>query len=140
MSWQLWLLTAWLAGHIIIPPVLYIGYGFVMCAIRDRDAGWTPRYVAVVDGMLAIPLVLLDGLYNAFWLPALCLDLRLNYAFRMVTYGGVTFPFFELVTERLSRYNEQPDALRWHKFIARIVAAFLDRKDPKGWHIRRAKS
>jgi hypothetical protein len=133
------LLYIWLIGHIVIPPVLYIGYGFVMSAVRDRDEKKSPPYIAVVDGVLAIPLVLLDGAYNAFWLPAVCLDPRPHYAFRMVVYGGVTFPFFELATERFSRYNEQPGAWAWHKFIAREVAPFLDRKDPKGWHIRKAK-
>ncbi|MFN5348812.1 MAG: hypothetical protein ACK5A0_04645 [Polaromonas sp.] len=135
MNW----LCIWLIGHIVIPPVLYVGYGFVMSAVRDRDAGVSPRYVAVVDGVIAIPLVLLDGAYNALWLPFVCLDPRPHYAFRLVRFKGVMIPFFELATERLSRYNEQPSAWAWHKFIARKVAPFIDRKDPKGWHIRKAK-
>ena len=138
MSWYYWLLVAWIIGHVAIPPLLYIGYGFVMSAVRDRDEKQSPRYVAIVDGVLAIPLVVLDGLYNAFWLPALALDPRLHYAFRMVTVKGVTFPFLELVTERFSRYNEDLTQWAYHRWVARTVAPFLDRKDPKGWHVRKA--
>ncbi len=136
MSWHYWLLISWLAGHIIIPPLLYVGYGFVAGAQWALIDGRSPPHVALVDKALSIPIVLLDGMYNAFWLPALCLDPRPHYAFRMVTFKGLTFPFFELVTERFSRYNEQPGAWRWHKFIARTVAPFLDGKDYKGWHLR----
>lgn len=140
MTWLQILLIAWLAGHIIIPPVLYYGYGFVTAAQRAEIDGKSPPHVVMVDKALSIPIILLDGAYNALWLSFLCLDPRPHYAFRMVTFKGVTFPFFELATERFSRYNEQPDAWRWHKFIAQTVAPFLDGKDPKGWHVRRPKT
>ena len=144
---MIWLYI-WLAGHVIIPPLLYIGYGFVMCAqfvapLKDgepEDRPRSPPHVYKVDFVLAMGITLLDGLYNAFWLPALCVDPRPHYAFRLVTVKGVTFPFFELVTERFSRYNEQPKARGWHKLIARIVAPFLNAKDlRKGWHIRKSQ-
>lgn len=131
------LLIVWLAGHIVIPVVLYIGYCAVMAMQRAHADGKTPPHVYTIDALLAVPVVLLDGLYNALWLPFACLDFRPGYAFRLVTFKGVTFPFFELVTERLSRYNEQPDAWRWHKFIAQLITPFLDGKDLKGWHVRK---
>lgn len=138
MSWLHYIFATWLIGHIIIPPLLYIGYGFVMCAKRANDAGLSPPHVFRVDSLLALPVVILDGLYNAFWLPVLCLDCRLNYAFKMLTVKGVTFPFFELATERFSRYSEDPTECRWRRWVALTTAPFLDSKDPKGWHIRGA--
>lgn len=137
MSTLHYISVAWLIGHIIIPPVLYVGYGFVMCAKRANDNGSSPPHVYRVDSLLAIPVVLLDGLYNALWLPALCLDFRLNYAFKMLTVKGVTFPFFELATERFSRYSEDLTERRWRRWVALTVAPFLNGKDPKGWHIRK---
>ena len=140
MTWHYWLLVAWLAGHIIIPPLLYIGFGFVMAAKRANDAGLSRSYVFKIDAILAIPCVLVDGLYNAFWLPFVCLDFRPHYAFRMVTLKGVTFPFLELTTERLSRYNENANEWFIGRWWAAKLAPFLDPKDPKGWHIRKPKS
>lgn len=134
MTW----LIAYCIGQLLLPIVLYVGYGFVMAAKRAEKEGLSSPLVIKVDLVLAILATLLDGAYNAFWLPILCLDFRLNYAFKMITYKGVTFPFFEVATERLSRYNEQLDAWVWHKFVARHVKPFLDGKDPKGWHIRKA--
>ena len=133
-----WLLCIWLAFAVFGALFLYIGYGFVMAAKRANDAGLSPLHVVRVDSLLALPVVILDGLYNAFCLPVLCLDFRLSYAFKMLTVKGVTFPFFELVTERFSRYSEDKNEWRWRRWVALITAPFLDSKDPKGWHIRKA--
>lgn len=140
MNWLAYILTAWLAFAVFGAIALYAAYGFVMSAKRANDAGLSPRHVSRVDALLAIPAVLLDGLYNAFALPVLCFDFRLAYAFKMLTVKGVTFPFFELVTERFSRYSENPNEWRWRRFVARQTAKFLDGKDPKGWHIRKANN
>jgi len=137
VSWLAYIAAAWLVLAVVIPPLLYIGYGFAMAAIRDRDGKLSPPYVAVVDGVLAIPVVLLDGVCNFLILPIVCLDFRPTYTFRKVTFKGFTFPFFELVTERLSRYNEDATEWAYRRWVARSVAPFLDAKDPKGWHIRK---
>lgn len=130
----------WVAFAMFGALALYIGYGFVMCAKRANDAGLSPSHVVRVDSLLALPVVILDGMYNALILPVLCLDFRLNYAFKMLTVKGVTFPFFELVTERFSRYSEDPNEWRWRRWVALTVAPFLNGKDPKGWHIRKANN
>lgn len=139
MTWLTWSVYAWLAFAILGGLVLYIGYGFVMVAVmaRDKKEGASPAYVVKIDALLATPIVLLDGLYNAVVMPVLCLDLRLSMAFRKVTVKGVTLPFFELVTERLSRYNEAATEPRYRRWLARHIAQFLDAKDPKGWHVRK---
>ena len=139
MSW-LHLVAVWLAFAVFGALALYIGYGFAMSAIAARDKKVNPSlpYVVKFDVILAAPIVLLDGMYNALALPVLCLDLRPSMAFRMVTFKGVAFPFFELVTERLSRYNEDANEWRYRRWVARHTAQFLDAKDPKGWHVRKA--
>lgn len=136
MSW----LIGWLAFALIGAVLLYIGYGFAMSAQRARDdkANPSPGYVVKVDVTLAVPIVILDGLYNAFVMPVFCLDLRPRMAFRLITFKGVTFPFFELVTERLSRYNENPNEWLIGRWWAVKLVPFLDQKDPKGWHIRKS--
>ena len=130
---------AWLALAVIIPPVLYIGYGFVMAAKRAKDAGLSHPFVVAVDTVLATFCVLLDGVCNILILPVVCLDFRLSYAFRKVQFKGYEFYFLELVTERLSRYSEDATEWAYRRWIARTVALFVDAKDPKGWHVRRAK-
>lgn len=128
---------AWLAFGVIGTVVLYIGYGFTMSAVTADDEGRSPRHVYWIDASIAWCFVLLDGLLNAFFYSFICLDLRLSYAFRMVTAKGVTFPFFELMTERLSRYNEDPAEWWWRRQVAAFFAPFLDGKDKKGWHLRK---
>lgn len=137
MTWLAYVLTAWLAFAILGALALYIGYGFVMSAKRAHDAGLSPPHVYRIDSILALPVVILDGLYNVLVLPVLCLDFRLHYAFRRYQYKGVNLWLFELVTERFSRYSEDPAEWRWRRFIASQAAYFLDAKDPKGWHIRK---
>ena len=132
------LLYAWLSFATLGALVLYVGYGFVMAAKRANDAGFSLPVVYQVDAALSIPVVILDGIYNALILPVLCLDFRLHYAFRTIQIKGVTVPCFELVTERFSRYSEDANEWRYRRFIALQVAHFLDAKDPKGWHIRKA--
>ena len=143
MIW-LYIFLAWLAFAVIGGLLLYIGYGFVMSAIVDRTkaraAGIENGIVEKVDGVIAVPIVLLDGLYNVLVMPVLCRDRRLKGWFRMVTYRGVTFPFFELLTARLIKYREDPNERQFRKQIAAIGVLFLDRKDPKGWHVARPPS
>jgi hypothetical protein len=139
MSWSLWILSVWMLGHILIPPVLYYGYGFVMAAQRAGIEQRSLPHVVQLDTALAVPVIVLDGAYNAFWLPAICADPRPWYSFRMVKVWGMSFPFFELVTERFSRYNEDAHEWKYRRKIAGFVADFLDGKDFKGWHIRKQK-
>lgn len=134
MNWLQIALAVWLAGQVIIPPVLYILYGFAMSAKVSNDKGLSPPHVYRVDAVIAIVAVIIDGAYNAFWLSVLCLDLRPKYAFKWQEKQGVWF--FELVTERLSHYNETPSEWAWRRWVARTVAPFLDGKDPKGRHVR----
>ena len=135
MTW----LYLWLAFATFGALVLYVGYGFVMAAKRANDAGLSSITVYCVDAFLAFPVVILDGLYNDLVLPIVCLDLRPSYAFKTIQVKGVTVPVFELVTEKLSRYSEDKNEWRFRRFIAFQVAKFLDAKDPKGWHIRKAE-
>lgn len=131
-------LKVWLWSFIVVPLPLYIWYGSVMSSVRARDlkVNPSPSWVVKLDLALAIPAVLLDGYYNAFCMPFLCLDPRPRMAFKMITYKGVTFPAFELITERLSRYNENLSEWIVGRFWAKWIAPALDAKDPKGWHIR----
>ena len=132
-------LKVWLWSFIVVPVPLYIWYGSVMSSVRARDlkVNPSPPWVAKLDLALAIPAVLLDGYYNAFCLPFLCVDPRPRMAFKMLTYRGVTFPFFELMTERLSRYSEGKNEWVIGRMWARVITPLLDAKDPKGWHIRK---
>lgn len=130
----------WLMLTIPLAFMLYGGYCAAMAFKRAKDAGLSDPHVFYTDTVLAIPVVLLDGAYNAFWMPILCFDLKPSNCFRKVTFKGVTFWFFELTTERLSRYNENPKEWKWRKFVARETAKFLDAKDPKGWHVRKEQT
>lgn len=136
---MIWL-CAWLLLAVVGIPVLYIGYGFVMSAIRARDAqvNPSPPHVVKIDAVISGFFVTLDGLLNVLVFSVLCLDPRPSMMFRMVTMFGVTFPWFELITERLSRYSEDPTEWLPGRFVARLFAPFLDAKDTKGWHIRSA--
>ena len=138
MSWLTYLFTAWLAFAVFGALALYIGYGFAMAALRAEEEGLSPAYVFRIDKLLALPIVLLDGLYNALVLPVLCLDFRLRMSFRRYQYKSVNLWLFELVTERFSRYSEDKNEWRLRRWIALTTAPFLDSKDPKGWHIRKA--
>lgn len=132
---MIWL-CAWLSLAVIGIPVLYVGYGFVMSAIRARDSGNSPPHVVKVDSVIATAFTLLDGVLNVLVFPVLCLDFRLSMMFRMTTVKGFSFPWMELITERLSRYNENPTERLYRRAVAQIFSPFLDAKDPKGWHIR----
>lgn len=136
MTWLLYVFLGWLSFGIIGTAVLYVGYGFTMSAIRAEKDGLSPRHVYYVDAVIAWFFILLDGLLNAFFYSGFCIDPRPRFAFRTVTVRGVTFPFFELMTERFSRYSEKTDELWWRRKVALFFALFLDGKDPKGWHIR----
>ena len=136
----LWMAAAaWLAFALVGIPVLYVGYGFVMSAIVDRDAGRAaglqPTIVEKVDAIIAAPFVFLDAMLNLLVMPVVCLDIRLKGWFRIVTFRGLRFPFSDLITARLKIYHADPDEWAYRKKIARLGVKFLDRKDPKGWHV-----
>lgn len=133
---MIWLLY-WLAFGVIGTVVLYVGYGFTMAADRADEDGLSPRHVYLVDFCIASVFVLIDGLLNAFFYSFFCLDPRPSYAFRRVKVKGYSIWFFELMTERLSRYNEDPAEWWWRRKVAAAFASFLDGKDKKGWHIRK---
>lgn len=130
-------LYAWLGLAVIGTAVMYIGYGFSMCADLADEQERTPRHVYRVDFAIAAAFILLDGLLNAVVYPFVCLDFRPSYAFRRVKVKGYSIWFFELMTERLSRYNEDPAEWWWRRKVAAAFAPFLDGKDKKGWHIRK---
>lgn len=141
MSWTLitaLAVAAWLYYAVMGGIRLYESYGFVMCAMRTEKEGGSPPHVYRLDSILAVRAILRDGLYNVLVMPLVCLDFRLNYAFRRYQYKGVNLWLFELVTERLSRYSEDKTEWRWRRWIALTTAPFLDSKDPKGWHVRKA--
>ena len=66
MSWLLLVLYAWLWSFVAVPPVLYVGYGFVMAAMRARDLqeNPSPPWVVKLDSVIATFFILLDGYYN----------------------------------------------------------------------------
>lgn len=130
------MIYVWLMLAFVGIPVLYIGYGFVMSAIRARDSGDSPPHVVKVDSVIATAFTLLDGVLNVLVFPVLCLDFRPSMMFRMTTVKGFSFPLMELITERLSRYNEDPTERPYRRAVARVFAPFLDPKDHKGWHLR----
>ena len=133
---MIWLLC-WLAFGVIGTVVLYVGYGFTMAADRADKDGLSPRHVYLVDLTIATVFVFLDGLLNAVVYALFCLDPRPSYAFRRVKVKGYSVWFFELMTERFSRYNEDPAEWWWRRKVAAAFAPFLDGKDRKGWHIRK---
>ena len=137
MIWLGLLFLLWLALAVIGTPVVYIGYGFSMAADLADEQGRSPRHVYLVDLVIATVFVFLDGLLNAVVYALICLDPRPSYAFRRVMVKGYSVWFFELMTERLSRYNEDPAEWWWRRKVAAFFAAFLDGKDKKGWHIRK---
>lgn len=132
-----WIDLLWLALAAIGTPVAYIGYGFSMAADLADKQGRSPRHVYLVDLTIAMGVVLLDGLLNAVVYPFVCLDFRPSYAFRRIKVKGYSVWFFELMTERLSRYNEDPAEWWWRRKVSAFFAPFLDGKDKKGWHVRK---
>ena len=100
-----------------------------------HEGGVEGGIVERVDGVFAVFAVLLDALYNMIVMPVICLDWRLKGWFRLVTFKGMTFPFPDLITARLMGYYENSKECSYRKRIAAIGVLFLDRKDPKGWHV-----
>ena len=133
---MIWLLC-WLALAVVGTVVLYVGYGFTMAADLADEQGRSPRHVYLADATIATFFILLDGLLNAFVYSLICLDPRPSYAFRRVKVKGYSVWFFELMTERFSRYNEDSAEWWWRRKVAAAFAPFLDGKDRKGWHIRK---
>jgi hypothetical protein len=138
MTWWQWLLLVWLALAVIGIPALYIGYGFSMSALAasKKKENPSPRWVIKIDSALVAFFTALDALLNVVVFPFLCLDHRLSMMFRTTTKLGITFLVPELITERLSRYNENPNEWEYRRDHARFFAPLLDAKDPKGWHLR----
>ena len=126
----------WLVLALVGMPTLYILYGFVMSAIRSRNAGQSPRVVLLIDGGIAFVGVLLDALLNLLVFPVLCLDLRPSYLFKSVDFRGRRIYVPELVTGRLTRYNLDLSEWSWRRTVASLGGAFLDGKDPSGDHIK----
>ena len=83
MSTLLYIFAVWLAFAVLGAVLLYIGYGFAMSAVAARDKKLTPSpaHVVRLDVILVMPIIILDGLYNAVIMPVLCLDLRPSMAF-----------------------------------------------------------
>ena len=137
MIWLGLFLLCWLALAVVGTVVLYVGYGFTMAADLADEQGRSPRHVYLADATIATFFILLDGLLNSFVYSLICLDPRPSYAFRRVKVKGYSVWFFELMTERFSRYNEDSAEWWWRRKVAAAFAPFLDGKDRKGWHIRK---
>ena len=101
MTWYAWFAVFWLVFPLVGFPALYVGYGFVMSAIVDRqksrDAGIEVGIVERVDGAIAIPLVLLDAFLNMLWMPIFCWDFRLKGWFRKINFKGLSLAFPDLI-------------------------------------------
>lgn len=118
-------LAAWLLLAVPGALVMYVGYGFAMSAKRARDdaVNPSPKHVVVVDSLIAFPFIVLDALLNLIVMPVICLDFRPGRA-------------WDLITGRLCKYNADPQEWAYRRWIADLVAAFLDAKDPSGDHIK----
>lgn len=116
---------------------LYIGYGFVMSAIRARDDEDNPSapLVVKVDSALAVPEVLRDGFFNVFYAPLIFLDPSPRHMLRLGKVKGKTLVLPELLTERCSRYSLDPGEWAYRKYLCAVIEPFLGPKDPKGWHL-----
>jgi hypothetical protein len=129
------MLAAWLA---LLGPgsvKMYIGYGFVMSAIAAQKSGKSDPWVVKLDTAIALYFIAWDALLNLVVYPVVCLDLRPKSLFKKVIYKGRTIYLPELITGRLSRYNEDPDEWQWRRAVANFGAGLLDGKDTKGDHI-----
>lgn len=129
-------LLAWLALAVLGVPVLYIGYGFVMCAKRAKEDGLSQSFVVKVDTAIALIFVLLDALLNLVVFSVAMVDFRLHNMFKRTMIRGVNCWVPVLVTERLSNYSQNLEESGFRRATADIFAAFLDAKDPSGDHIK----
>lgn len=116
------LLQYWLSFFIVGTVVLYIGFGFVMSAIRAKEEGKTQTVVWVADVALALIFLVLDVLLNIFVYTFICFDWKPKN-------------IFTTISHRMSRYNTDETEWRYRKVIASLFGAALDGKDPKGDHI-----
>ncbi len=117
------LLELWFSFFTLGTLVLYIGFGFAMCAIRARKEGKTQDVIFGIDAVISVLFLILDVVLNIVVYPIVCLDFRFRYTITTISH-------------RMSLYNEDGNERRYRKFIASLFAAALDGKDPSGDHIR----
>lgn len=113
----------WFMFFILGTLVLYIGFGFVMAAIRAREEKKTQTGIYILDVAIALCFVVLDVLLNMIVYPIVCLDLRPRY-------------MFTTISHRMTMYNSNPKERLYRKIIAGLFAAALDGKDVAGDHIK----
>ena len=117
------ILTIWLLFAFWGTLSLYVGFGFVMAAIRARNNKQSQTVIYVIDVTIAIFFLILDVLLNVVVYPFICLDLRPKN-------------IFTTISHRMSRYNSDPKERMYRKYIASLFAAALDGKDVTGDHIK----
>lgn len=117
------ILTIWALFAFWGTLFLYIGFGFVMAAIRSRNNKQSQTVIYAIDIAIAIGFLILDVLLNVIVYPFICLDLRPKN-------------IFTTISHRMSRYNSDPKERMYRKYIASLFAAALDGKDVTGDHIK----
>ena len=136
MTTLLIVLAVWLAVGVFLSLAVYVGYGFVMCAVyaRDRKDNPSPHRVLMLDALIALPCVIADGLLNIGWGWALFADPDPRHMFKLAKFKGVTIIVPELITGRCSAYGRNTNERAFRRNIAGFIEHFLMSKDPKGFH------
>lgn len=116
------LLYFWFLFFTVGTLVLYVGFGFAMCAIRAKKEGKSQNVIFAIDVVISLVFLALDVVLNIIVYPVICLDLRFKYTFTTISH-------------RMSRYNLDEKEWKYRRFIASLFAAALDGKDPSGDHI-----
>lgn len=116
------ILYSWLAFFLVGTLVLYVGFGFVMCAMQANKAGKSQKKVYYFDAILSLFFLVLDILLNIFVYTFVCLDP--NPKNILLT-----------LSTRLSRYNVDEKQWVYRRWVASLFGAFLDGKDPSEDHI-----
>jgi hypothetical protein len=111
------ILLSWSIFTVLGTLILYIGYGFVMGAVKAKRDKTSQRVVVIVDTIIATPFVWLDIMLNIFSYSVICLDFRPRKV-------------LATITSRMSQYTREDNERMWRKNIACFFAAFLDGKDP----------
>lgn len=99
--------------------LLWVCYVFVMACKRVKDDGKLTRLAF----LMALPVLIVG----------FALDIFLNCTLFTILCGEL--PKEKAVSERLKRYNENPNTWWWRKTVVRVFEPILDPFDPSGNHI-----